>query len=150
MTDDEQLFTELAELLRPRLEPPPEVLDAARLAFGWRDAELARLVEDSLLESTAGTRAGGTGPRLLAFESGEVVVELQIDGRRVVGQVDPPAEVELELRAGAPDGPGALLATGRSDALGRFVLHVPAGVQLVTLGCTYPDGTGFRTSAVRL
>jgi len=152
MTDDE-LLAELAELLRPQLVPPPEVLEAGRLAFGWRDvdAELARLVHDSLVDSDgAATRAADPGPRLLAFESGDVLVELQVEGRRLVGQVDPPAEVELELRAGGDGGPGAVLLTGRADALGRFVLAVPSGSALITLSCTYPDGTAIRTTGVRL
>jgi len=153
MTDEDEgeLLAELAALLRPQLAPPPEVLEAGRRAFGWlgADADLARLVHDSLLEPS-GTRAGDSGPRLLAFESGDVLVELQVEGRRLVGQVDPPAEVEVELRAGGESGPGAVLLTGRADALGRFVLVVPSGATPVTLSCTYPDGTAVSTTALRL
>ncbi|MDN5861482.1 MAG: hypothetical protein L0H84_23005 [Pseudonocardia sp.] len=152
MTDDEALLDELATLLRPMLEPPPEVLVAGRRTFGWRDADaaLARLVHDSLLDQGSAARAGGAGPRLLAFEDGDTVVELQVDGRRLVGQVDPPAGVALELCAADVDGPGEVLRTGQADAMGRFVLAVPPGAALVTVRCTYPDGATIRTGAIRL
>lgn len=136
---DDDLLDGLAGLLAPRTEPPPEVLYAAREVFTWRtvDAEIAALAYDSLLDDAATTRATAP-PRLLSFETADRTIELELDtgpsGRRLLGQLDPAGEAELELRAG-----GEVLAAARSDALGRFVLPLPEQAARVSVRCR-PDG----------
>lgn len=84
---------------------PPGSEAAARSSFAWRtmDAELAELVHDSALEDErlAGVR-GGTGPRLLTFEVGDITVEVEAkvvgSGRRLVGQVVPAQAGTVEAR----------------------------------------------------
>lgn len=147
---------------------PRAVVEGARAAFGWRDldAELARLVEDELLQGTA-VRADGE-QRLLTFEAPGLTVAVEateIGGsRRLVGQLVPPGPGQVWLESGGenpehtahgaqPDdargsgsgGPGgARTGAGRSiqapaDHLGRFTITlVPAGP--VRLRCELPDG----------
>jgi hypothetical protein len=149
---------------------PRAVIDGAKAAFGWRDpdAELARLVEDELLQGTA-VRADGE-QRLLTFEAPGLTVAVEateIGGsRRLVGQLVPagPGRVWLESGSGSgdpgrgapgaregaepvPPAPGAAGAQAGADSaiqapadhLGRFTLAlVPAGP--VRLRCELPDG----------
>jgi hypothetical protein len=147
---------------------PRAVLEGARAAFGFRDldAELARLVEDELLQGTA-VRADGE-QRLLTFEAPGLTVAVEateIGGsRRLVGQLVPagPGQVWLESGSGEPgrgapealEGaePGAQAQGADSaqagtvsaiqapaDHLGRFtVTLVPAGP--VRLRCELPGG----------
>ncbi len=128
---DTELAASLGRLLR-RLDPmPPAVHEAALASLSWRDpdAELARLVNDELLGAGTGAPGGpvqvrGTPPRLLTFQAGEVVIEMEITeetgGLHLVGQVVPPAALTLSSRGRTR--PVA------ADALGRFsVAGVPAG-----------------------
>ncbi|MFI5911134.1 hypothetical protein [Dactylosporangium sp. NPDC051541] len=103
-----------------RFDPvPPHLAPAAIAAFDRRvDAELARLVFDSLVAT--GARAAG-GPRLLTFEGGPLTIDIEVaPGRRLVVRVEPAAVVRYEVEA------GDARATGTSDALGRFAVPVPA------------------------
>jgi hypothetical protein len=149
---------------------PRAVLEGAKAAFGFRDldAELARLVEDELLQGTA-VRADGE-QRLLTFEAPGLTVAVEateIGGsRRLVGQLVPagPGQVWLESGSGSGDPergalearegaePGAETQGADSaqagagsaiqapaDHLGRFTLTlVPAGP--VRLRCELPGG----------
>jgi hypothetical protein len=112
------------------VDPVPDaVVAAAKGAFTWRtiDAELAGLTFDSAEEGqTAGVRGGG--PRSLAFEFSDVVIELEVEdtnGRRAInGQVVPPEVQSLELQQIAEPTPTAVVP----DQLGRFHLDdVAAG-----------------------
>lgn len=124
--DDDALAEELRQLLR-RVDPvPPEVVDAARVSIGWRtlEADLADLISDSLL-TTADVR-GGEQPRLLSFQAGDRIVEIEVsalDGRlRILGQLVPvqPARVRVEQPTGAVE----VVA----DQLGRFAIEdLPVG-----------------------
>jgi len=145
--DDEALLAELGRLLRTLDGPPPEVVQAGRALFTWRtvDAELAELVYDSLLDDGAfvGVRAAGH-PRILSFEAGPVTLEVEVDetpgARRLLGQLAPPGEAELELQtAGEP-------VRGRADEIGRFVLALPADPGHVSLRCVLADGTAVRSA----
>lgn len=152
MTDpsDDALLEELAELLLPRTEPPPTVVDAAKELFTWRtvDAELAALTYDSLLDGEpAGARAAAQ-PRILTFEAEGLTIEVEVDagpgGRRLLGQLVPAQEAELELRSeGEP-------VRGTADALGRFVIALPAARGRVSLRCRTADGTTFDAAWVSL
>src|SRR5438093_6680703 len=69
----------LTALLR-RVDPVPEaVRDAASSSLAWRDPEaaLATLLRDAHNEATL-PAIRGDGPRLLTFETGDTVVDLEI------------------------------------------------------------------------
>jgi hypothetical protein len=114
---DEELLARLRDLLAQDDPVPPLVVSAARDSLAWRtvDAELARLVDDSLL-ATAEVR--GDSERLLTYQLDEIVIEVEvteIGGRlRIVGQLVPPmaARVRAEQPGGAVEVP--------ADRLGRF------------------------------
>ncbi|CAN5228055.1 hypothetical protein BH20ACT8_BH20ACT8_09290 [soil metagenome] len=137
---DETLTAELRAVAGRLDPPPPQLRDAARMAFGWRsvDNELAELVSDSAIDHPAlsGVRAG-TGPRLLTFMAPQVEVEIELQvsdmpsGRLLVGQVVPPQEARIEVRR------GDAVVAGDADPLGRFAIDglSPGAVSLrCTLG----------------
>lgn len=140
---DDLLLDELAALLGPQHEPPPEVLHAARGVFTWRtvDAEIAALTYDSLLDDgPVGVRAAGQS-RILTFEAEGLTIEVELDatpsGRRLLGQLVPAQAAELELL-----GAGQVLATCAADELGRFVVTLPpAPSRRVALRCRLADET---------
>jgi len=122
-----ELATNLGRLLR-RLDPvPAAVHEAALAAIGWRDpdAELAALVGEELVGTAGGTvPVRGTPPRLLTFQAGEVVIEMEVTeesgGLHLVGQVVPPAALSLSSRGRT--------RSLEADALGRFsAAGVPPG-----------------------
>src|SRR5580700_7976020 len=91
-----------------RFDPvPAELIQAAVAAFSWRtaDAELAALAFDSLLDQAgdALVRSAG-GPRLLAFQAGQLTIEVEVTGtgssRELVGQLIPAQRAGLEIRHG--------------------------------------------------
>jgi hypothetical protein len=117
-TDDE-LLARLAVELAGDDPVPPLVLAGARDSFAWRtvDAELARLVADSLL-ATVDVR--GDEPRLLTYQAGDVVVELEVtevDGRvSVAGQLVPPTPARVRVEQ-----PGGVVEVD-ADRFGRFTV----------------------------
>jgi|GEM_PF-317277 len=176
-----ELLAELAAVMRPRLEPPPQVLDAARQSFTWRtvDAELATLTHDSLIDAGPVLARSSASPRILTFEVAAVQIEMEVEaatsGHRLLGQITPPAEVDVALRSrevgsgevgsgevgsgevgsgevrSGEAGDGEVgSAAARSDPLGRFVLPLPDGRPLVSVRCTFADGSAVETARVRL
>jgi hypothetical protein len=137
---DEGLLTRLRLVVREHDPVPEAVFAAARAAWGWRtiDADLAALTFDSAMaeRELAGVR-GTAQPRLLTFSAGHLTVEVEVheqrQGRRLVGQVVPPAAGRLEVRH-----PGGQVDAAVDD-LGRFVADgVPAGP--VSLRCHTAGG----------
>jgi hypothetical protein len=130
--DDEALLQRLGAVAG-EVDPVPDlVLEAGRAAFLLRrlDAELAELVADSLRDP-AGVRGGGD--RLLSFEAGETVLELQVTeqpgGTHLIGQVVgvPLDGAGLVVETAAGEQVLELDATGtfRADLRpGRFRLHL--------------------------
>ena len=118
MPDDEteRELRQALELIDP---VPAHLLPWAAGAFAWRtvDADLAELAFDSLAEPAAPVR-GPDESRLLTFQTGELIVEVELDadgtGRRLIGRLAPatPAEVEIHHNGGT--------ASMTADALGRF------------------------------
>jgi len=146
--EDDALLADLAALLG-RVDPvPPEVTLAARSAFAWRalDDELAELLYDSAVDEAplAGVRSAG-GPRMLSFGGADLTVELEVapDGpaRRLVGQLVPPGQAEIEIRHQA----GSLETA--ADELGRFAIGgVPAGP--MSIRCRSAKGQAVSTAWV--
>ena len=132
-TDDSGLLDLLGEALRTREPVPDHVLDGARAAFTWRtiDAELAELVFDSA-DGLAGVRSG-TGDRQVTFQAPGVEIEVMVVDaarHRLIGQLIPPGEADIELVS------GDRVRSLRSDALGRFSFDEiePGPVRIVVLG----------------
>lgn len=132
-TDDE-----LMELLAEAVAEGDAVTDRrradAQAAFTWRtvDEELMELLHDSTLEVGAGVRsAGETTERVLSFGTGELTLELELDGDVVIGQVLPGQlgtvalqRVDAEPRTVATDAAGFFRFQGVTPGLTRFVVTV--------------------------
>ena len=149
---DDELLARLAATLRGAHEPPAGVAELARLSYGLRDldAQLAELVADSAVDSTAGVRAS-TGPaRLLTFAADEAELELQVapagEGWAVVGQLVPPGSAVVRAE---PATAAASAVTADADDLGRFALDLPAGGSW-RLVCTRGESTVVVTAWVLL
>jgi hypothetical protein len=126
--DDDALLARLAGMFREEDPPPAAAVELAKQSFGLRalDAELAALTADSRLDQPAvAVREGRSdaGPRLLTFESAELVVEVEVSGsdehRRVLGQLLPPGPARIEVRQPAAPAPRWIDA----DDHGRFVIE---------------------------
>jgi hypothetical protein len=132
MTDDELLET-LGRALAAAEPVPESVQHGARAAFTWRniDTELAQIVFDSAQE-LVGVRSEDVN-RQVTFQAPGVEIEVMVieDGtRRLVGQLIPPTETDVEMVAGDD------VSSVRSDRLGRFTFDDlgPGPVRLVVLG----------------
>lgn len=153
-SDPDSLAGELRELLRQVDPVPAQVLDAARVSYGWRtlEAELAQLTEDSLLAG-AGTELRGEPARLLTFQAGERTIELEVSdlggGRlRVLGQLVPPQPARVRVDQPGPDQSGGPVEAQRggpvevtADSLGRFTFReLPLGPTRFACQPLGPDG----------
>jgi len=118
---DDELFDELRSVLRRTDPVPAEVTDFAKAALGWRrlDAELAELLDDSVLDEAAALTRGG-GSRSLTFRTDDLTIDVEIQDGHLLGQLAPPASasVALEREDGEP------AATADADVLGRFRLEL--------------------------
>ncbi|MEV4218403.1 hypothetical protein [Nonomuraea sp. NPDC049725] len=111
--DLEDELRNIAHLLDP---VPPELLDDAMQAFTLRtlDAELALLEFDSWDEEPATRVRGPASPRLLTFRAGEVMVELEVSGARLVGRISPGEAADIGVQRRDSE------LRLRADELGRF------------------------------
>jgi hypothetical protein len=123
---------DLEERLRraaDRFDPVPDRLRyVADEAYAIRTlgAELAELVFDSLVESDAPLVRGDDQPRLLTFQAGAFSVDVELAGphqaRRIIGQVIPAEQMQIDVRCGAK------ARTVQADELGRFIAEdLPGG-----------------------
>ena len=134
---DDQLMAELVAAIEAGDPVPAAVTAAAKASYTWRtvDAELAELVFDSASEELAGVRGGEESTRQVTFRAPGVEIEVAVlseGARRIIGQLVPPQQAEIELRYGSD------ARTVRSDHLGRFTFHdVPVGP--ISLRCTFGD-----------
>jgi hypothetical protein len=144
--EDDALLAELAALL-DRVDPPPaDLVEVSKQLWTWRtiDAELAALGHDSLVDEPTAALRSGEQERLVTFETPRLTIEVEVaggaGGRRLVGQLDPAAPAELELRTagGSPAGTAA--------ELGRFGIALPAARQRASLRCVLPDGGAVETA----
>lgn len=105
--DDDELMAHLGGIAQVLDPVPPHVSELARAAFTLRrlDDELAELIDDSDL-ALSGVRSAVSDVRLLTFQAGEVVVEVQLSGDLLLGQVaaaeTPVGTVRLETAALSP------------------------------------------------
>jgi len=127
--DGEELFQRL-RIVVDEVDPMPEaVLVNARAAFGLRrlDAELAELVRDSADEERGSLIAvrGEGDARLISFETGQIVVELQVTERGPMR--DLVAQISgVDVRRAEVQTPSALYPAELDDSL-ISVDGVPAG-----------------------
>jgi hypothetical protein len=133
LSDDDGLLALLSESL-DRADPVPA--DAVRAAKAVAqlsdvDAELAELVADSLVGDAAllfrhdvtMESRGEPSDRLVTFATPQVNVDLdlQADGRTVVGAITPPMSVDVDLETTGQ------MVRARTDELGRFHLTTSPG-----------------------
>jgi hypothetical protein len=119
-TSDDELLELVGRALRAAEPVPERVITGARAAWTWRtiDEELAELVFDSATELT-GVRSEDTA-RQLTFRAPGVEIEVMLVddvSRRVVGQLIPPGDFAVQLRA------GDLVMEDHTDRLGRFTFE---------------------------
>jgi hypothetical protein len=110
---------------------PDDVIEFAKAAFSWRDidAQLAELAYDSSEETTpVGVRSTATA-RMLSFEAGSWTIDIEYSSvsQRLIGQIEPARQVEVELHLA-----GGTLVT-QTDELGRFDFDgvLPGPVSLI-------------------
>jgi hypothetical protein len=134
--DDEELLGLLAEMLDGEQTVPTGALEAAHLAFSTRrlDEELAELLYDSSDEPALAGMRGSPGRRQVSYKIGELIIDCEVEGRMLVGQVtgqqpDKPVLLDLVDVAGTRT---RLDVDGR----GRFVALLP-GPGPVRLRCRH-------------
>src|SRR5262249_22425095 len=110
--DDDQLFAALKEALRARQAVPPEFIEAGKSAYAWRniDAELASLTYDSTRDLVPSVRAETASIRALTFTSAHLIIELEVSGESLHGQVVPAGEGAVGIQT--PGGGGGTAGGG--------------------------------------
>ena len=95
--DDDQLFAALKEALRAGQAVPPEFIEAGKSAYAWRniDAELASLTYDSTRDLVPSVRSETASIRALTFTSEHLIIELEVSGESLHGQVVPAGPFRL-------------------------------------------------------
>jgi hypothetical protein len=142
---DLTLLADLRDALNRLDGPPADLMEAARHSLDWLDvdAAIAELVADSSVNAELAVRAAQP-PRVLTFDADgattlvvEILTGAQEPGapprRRVVGQLLPPGDADVEVRAS--DGERVRV---RSDSHGRFrATDVPDGI--IAFSCRFDD-----------
>jgi hypothetical protein len=144
--DDDQLFAALKEALRAGQAVPPEFIEAGKSAYAWRniDAELASLTYDSTRDLVTSVRAETASIRALTFTSAHLIIELEVGGESLHGQVVPAGEGTIEIQT--RDGVAAAVGV---DSLGWFAIHpIPASPFRLRYRTT--DGTDVLTGWITL
>jgi hypothetical protein len=126
--DDDNLFASLKEALREAEEVPPRFVEFGKAAFAWHnvDTELADLTYDSShapAEPVGAMRAQDASLRALTYAADDLIIEIEISGDAVLGQVLPPQEgtVSIYLATGP-------VAETVLDEMGFFAVRpVPGG-----------------------
>jgi hypothetical protein len=141
---DRQLLADVGGMLE-RTDPPPGwMVELARLSFELRgiDAELAELVADSRVDAPAvavRSAALASEPRMLTFESDDLLVEIEVEddgrgGSMLTGQLVPAQPAQVELRQ-----PNQPHRTVEADELGRFAIQAVLAAPF-SLVCHRPNG----------
>lgn len=119
--DDNELLGAIRTVYETADPPPPSIALRATDHFDlhYVDAMVAQLVYDSA-ESLVGVRTTTT-TREVSYVAGDVTLDLMAervaDGIRLVGQISPPAEVEIVVVQGNST------SRTQTDGLGRFVVN---------------------------
>lgn len=145
--EDAELMARLGALALT-VDPVPELVsESARALFGFQrlDAELAELVADSERELT-GVRSVPGEVRLLSFETPRLVVEVQVAGATVVGQVASEAPVAGVVRL---ERAGSAPVERELDELGQF-RYEGVGAGLVRLAVERTGGGSVTTAWFRV
>ena len=115
---EESLLSLLRRGLAQSDPSPADVTEFAKAALSWRtiDADLAQLSYDSSEESNSASLRGVATSRMLAFEAGELTIDLEHEplSGHLLGQLDPAGSMTVELHV-----LDTVLVT-ESDELGRF------------------------------
>ena len=123
--DDDDLLGLLDAALDERDEIPPHLSQYASALFelGGIDAELAQLTYDSLVSVATALRDGdGHGSsRVLVYSGAVLSIEIDVDGRRVLGQIVPAFGAEVVVQV-----PGNFTQVTVGEA-GAFESTVPGG-----------------------
>jgi hypothetical protein len=145
MASDDELLADLAAVLHGPGSPSDAARAAAYDAIGLRslEHELAALVEDTLLAAPSAA-VRGERERVVTFRAPSLVIEVRVDTRgrtrRLVGQLDPPDALQLEVVVGDRSTAAA------ADERGRFVVEgLPSGPLQVRV-----SSPSVRTSWLRI
>ncbi len=114
--NDDNLLSLLGETLADD-RPPPDAIEAAYAAFGWRtlDADLAQLIEDSQVEVVGFREAAFS--RIVGYETDFGTIEVSIDNDLFQIELSPvPVKVMLDQTSGSRE--LALDDAGRASASG--------------------------------
>jgi hypothetical protein len=135
---DEELVADLAKATRAA-PVPEQVLRAARAAFERQRQQaahvLAKLGYDSVLEDEFAVRAEDSGDRrVVTFDSETLSVEIEVSANRLIGQLVPPMEAEVELVSAT-----ATIGHTTADGMGCFALDRPPRGP-VQIRCRVPAG----------
>lgn len=100
--NDDELMMLVREVLAADEEPSTRVLAAARAAFRWLCVEdvLADLIFDSADQPAATGMGSRSSARQLAYSCGDLLIECELDGGVLLGQVIPAGPVRIDLRCG--------------------------------------------------
>jgi hypothetical protein len=116
--DEEKIMSLLRRGLDQADPVPSDVTAFGKAALSWRsiDAELAELSYDSIDEASAATVRSTTSTRIVGFEAGDWMIDLEHDvaTNELRGHIQPASRLEVELHV-----IGAVLVT-ETDELGRF------------------------------
>jgi hypothetical protein len=133
LANDEVLLDLLSEALHEADPVSDDAVAAAKAVAGLRDVdtELATLIADTMRDEDVllfrhditMEHSGAPTGRLLSFSTPQISLDVEVegDGRTVVGVITPPMATEVEL-----EGIGAT-ATATSDELGRFRVESAEG-----------------------
>jgi hypothetical protein len=109
---------------------PAELTTFARGALEGRRtrSELAELTFDSVLdtvlgEPVLGEPALGETARRLEFRAPALSIEVEVDGRTLVGRLAPDGAARVEVEGAS----GTVVSSGEADVHGRFRLVLPQG-----------------------
>jgi len=148
---DELLIAQLRSFFAEVDPVPPLVSETAKASLGWRrlDADLAELLSDSALEEEpfALSRGSEAPARAVTFSSGELTIDIEVHmddpGRKLLGQLSPPAPATIEIQTMADEPFSA-----QADRLGRFRIRLPDGgpIRLRVLGADGRTGSPVETS----
>jgi hypothetical protein len=107
------------------LDVPADAVAVARAAFELRalDDELAALVHDSLVDESLLVRHDATASRLLSYATSRLSldVELEPDGRTLIGVVAPGGAASVEIET------ASTVERTTTDDLGRFRIELAPG-----------------------